>query len=63
MVDQVKQINTRTRKISVSAMVKKAWGSEYSRRDVVYEFSNGRRFESTDRGESGVYRKKRWESQ
>lgn len=29
---------------------------DYSKSEVVYEFSNGRKFESSDRGETGVYR-------
>jgi len=36
--------------------VRKAWGSEYDKSDVVYEFSNGRKFESSDRGTTGIYR-------
>lgn len=38
------------------ARVRKAWGPEYDKSDVVYEFSNGRKFESSDRGTTGIYR-------
>lgn len=33
-----------TRVISFSALVKQAWGDEWGKKDVVYEFSNGRKF-------------------
>ena len=36
--------------------VRKAWGKEYDKSDIVYEFSNGKQFESSDRGTSGIYR-------
>jgi hypothetical protein len=38
-------------------MVIRAWGSEYRKPDVAYEFSNGRKFDSTDMYETGVYRR------
>lgn len=49
------QNNKRT--FSFSALVKKKWGKEWTKPDVAYQFSNGRRFYSTDRAESGVYKK------
>lgn len=37
-------------------LVRRAWGPEFSMPDKgVYEFSNGRKWESTDRGLTGVY--------
>lgn len=45
------------RKFSVSAQTKKYWGSEYHKPDVAYEFSSGKRYVSTDREESGIYRR------
>lgn len=37
-------------------LVHKAWGSEFVAPDHgTYEFSNGRKFDSTDRGTTGVY--------
>ena len=51
------QITVRVRTQSWGAMVKRAWGPEYHKPDVAYVFSNGRRFLSTDRDESGVYRR------
>lgn len=51
------QVTVSTRSQSWGAIVKRAWGSEYNRPDVSYEFSNGRKFLSTDRDESGVYRR------
>lgn len=45
------------RSFSFKDMAIRAWGSEYSAPDHgVYEFSNGRRFDSTDRGQTGIYR-------
>ena len=57
MVDQVKQITTRFRKIDYGAQVKKAWGIEYGQADTGYIMSNGRKFDNTDRAETGVYRR------
>lgn len=40
-------------------MVTRSWGSEFRAPDHrVYEFSNGRGFDSTDLGTTGIYRKK-----
>jgi hypothetical protein len=44
------------RTTSLSAAIKKSWGTEWSRPDIAYEMSNGRKFDSTDRRESGVYK-------
>ena len=44
-----------TREIDYAAEVKKQWGKEWNKPEVVYEFSNGRKFESTDRTASGIY--------
>lgn len=45
-----------TRQFSWNEMVRRAWGSEFSAPDHrVYEFSNGRGFDSTDRGDTGFY--------
>ena len=45
-----------TRKIDWGEMCRRAWGSEFSAPDHgVYEFSNGRKFDSTDRGLTGIY--------
>ena len=40
---------------SWKAIVLRKWGAEFSRSDTAYEFSNGKRYESSDRGDSGVY--------
>lgn len=46
-----------TRQFSWKEMVIRQWGPEYSAPDHgVYEFSGGRRFDSTDRGQTGIYR-------
>ncbi len=47
------------RDYSLDAMVRQAWGSEFSAPDHgVYVFGGGaRRFDSTDRGETGIYRR------
>lgn len=45
-----------TRQIDWSAQARTAWGSEWSAPDHgAYEFSNGRKFDSTDRGVTGIY--------
>lgn len=45
------------RSFSFKDMAIRAWGSEYSAPDHgVYEWSNGRRFDSTDRGYTGFYK-------
>lgn len=44
------------RSFSFKDMAIRAWGSEFSAPDHgVYEWSNGRRFDSTDRGHTGIY--------
>lgn len=46
-----------TRQFSWNEMARRAWGSEFSAPDHrVYEFSNGRGFDSTDRGDTGFYK-------
>lgn len=48
-----------TRSFSLNEMVRRAWGSEFSAPDHgVYEWSNGRRFDSTDLGTTGIYRRR-----
>ena len=47
-----------TRQFSWKEMVIRAWGSEYAAPDHrVYEFSNGRAFDSTDMLTTGIYRR------
>jgi hypothetical protein len=46
-----------TRTLDYASMVREAWGEEWGKPEVVYEFSNGRKFYSTDRTEHGVYRR------
>ena len=46
----------RTQKLDWDQMVRSSWGSEFSAPDHgVYEFSNGRMFDSTDRSKTGIY--------
>lgn len=45
----------RTSTIDWAAEVAKAWGTEYKQPEVVYEFSDGREFQSTDNANSGIY--------
>ena len=48
-----------TRNFSLVEMVSRAWGSEFRAPDHgIYEFSNGRRFDSTDIGETGIYKRR-----
>jgi hypothetical protein len=45
-----------TRLLDWNQKVRGAWGSEFSAPDHgMYEFSNGRKFDSTDRGLTGIY--------
>ena len=45
-----------SRAFSWNEMCRRAWGSEFSAPDHrVYQFSNGRGFDSTDRGVTGFY--------
>lgn len=47
-----------SRDFSFYAMVTEAWGGEFSAPDHrIYQFSNGRAFDSTDRGETGFYKR------
>jgi hypothetical protein len=47
-----------SRNFSLLEMVERAWGSEWSAPDHgVYQFSGGRRFDSTDYGTTGIYRR------
>ncbi len=46
-----------SRQFSWKEMVIRQWGSEYAAPDHrVYQFSNGRGFDSTDLGVTGIYR-------
>jgi hypothetical protein len=48
-----------TRVFNLNDMVRRAWGSEFSAPDHgVYQFSNGRRFDSTDMNETGIYKRR-----
>ena len=50
-----KPVTTRT--FSWKDMVIRQWGTEYSAPDHrIYRFSNGRDFDSTDMGSTGIYR-------
>lgn len=47
-----------TRQFSWKEMVIRQWGSEFSAPDHrIYQFSNGRNFDSTDLGTTGIYRR------
>lgn len=47
-----------SRQFSLLEMVERGWGSEFRAPDHgIYEFSNGRRFDSTDMGTTGIYRR------
>ena len=36
-----------SRTFDLAALVRKAWGDEWLKKEVVYEFSNGRKFEDS----------------
>jgi hypothetical protein len=45
-----------TRDVNWGDLVRRAWGSEFNAPDHgLYEWSNGRKFDSTDKGKTGVY--------
>lgn len=44
-----------TKIIDWAAEVRKAWGPEWSEPDVAYQFSNDRKFKSTDGAGGGIY--------
>ncbi len=45
-----------SREVNWLQMVQRAWGADFTAPDPgMYEFSNGRLYESTDRGRSGLY--------
>lgn len=44
-----------TRTLDWASIVRKIWGDEYLKKEVVYEFSNGKKYESTDASTSGIY--------
>lgn len=46
----------RGRPIDYAAQVRRAWGKKWKEPEVVYEFSGGRKFKSTDHTTSGIYR-------
>ncbi len=43
------------RTLSLAELARKAWGKEWNKPDVAYEFTGNRKFESTDSRESGIY--------
>lgn len=45
----------KTRDISWEQLARAAEGEDYNKEDVVYEFSNGKTFKSTDNTSSGIY--------
>lgn len=47
----------RFRDLSWKELVQKAWGKDWNKPEKAYEFSGGREFESTDRTESGIYKR------
>lgn len=42
--------------VNLAQIIRQLWGPQYYRPDTGYEFSNGRRFDASDQGTSGVYR-------
>jgi hypothetical protein len=50
------KFNTSSHRISWYDMAVRAWSGEYTMPDRgVYEFSNGRKFDSTDQNATGIY--------
>lgn len=55
MADLTQTYPVSTTQVTMGDLVRRAWGSEYDKSDVVYEMNNGREFESSDRGTTGIY--------
>jgi hypothetical protein len=52
-----------SRQFSLLEMVERSWGSEFRAPDHgIYQFSNGRRFDSTDMGTTGIYQRPGFEA-
>lgn len=45
MPTSVDEYKVKEREIDLNAEVRKAWGKEWNKPEVEYEFSNGRKFE------------------
>lgn len=45
----------KTKSVDWGAQVRQIWGDEWHKDDVVYKFSNGREFKSSDDSSSGIY--------
>lgn len=56
MADGIPTDPPTSRKIDFGALVKRLLGDEYHKHETVYQFSNGRKFESSDYGTQGIYR-------
>jgi hypothetical protein len=54
MTQQTQQVTVRT--VNYKDLVQKAAGKDWKKPEVVYQFSGGRKFESTDDKETGIYR-------
>lgn len=46
------------RNFNFGEMVRREWGSDWNVPDIVYEMTDGRKFESTDMQTSGIYKRK-----
>lgn len=44
-----------TRELSWKELCQKSWGRDWNKPDTAYEFSGGRKFESTDSKQGGPY--------
>lgn len=50
MADGIPTDPPTTRSLDWAAIVRKVWGDDWNKREVVYEFSNKRKFEDSRRG-------------
>ncbi len=55
-MSQQNQYPVTTRTGNYKDLVVKAHGKDWKKPETVYQFSNGRKFESTDQYETGIYR-------
>ena len=55
MDDNRNRVQTRT--LSWKEIVERTWGKEWNEPEVVYQFSDGREFRSTDKTDSGIYQR------
>ncbi len=55
MAGEVDEKKPTLRLIDWGTQVRNAWGDEWLKKEVIYRFSNGKEYLSTDASENGIY--------